>query len=152
MTDHYTAIGSVILGVCCSKNTTTKTPRQKFPGTPLFRTYFWFLLWLNKIIANGRKHYICDVFSHWLRICSVVNEKPCPGLWKKYLLRSLLKSHKFSFEQMIITIINTLKQHHYCYNHILSISHYDAITWKCFLHYWPFMMRIHSLVTCQFLP
>ena len=69
--------------------------------------YFWSLLWLSKVFTNGRRHYICDIFSHWLSICSAINEKSCPGLWKKFLLCSQLKSHKFSLEQMIIIIINT---------------------------------------------
>ena len=32
-------------------------------------------LWLNKVSANERKLFICNVFSHWLRFCSAIDRK-----------------------------------------------------------------------------
>ena len=32
-----------------------------------------FYLWLSKVSANERRHYICNVFSHWPKPCSTID-------------------------------------------------------------------------------
>ena len=32
-----------------------------------------FYIWLSKVSAKERRRYICNVFSHWLRPCSVID-------------------------------------------------------------------------------
>ena len=34
-----------------------------------------FYLWLNKVSANGRKCYICEVFSHWPIPCCAIERR-----------------------------------------------------------------------------
>ena len=34
-----------------------------------------FYIWLSKFLANGRRCYICNVFSHWLRPCSSIDRE-----------------------------------------------------------------------------
>ena len=34
-----------------------------------------FCIWLSKVSANERRHYKCNVFSHWLRPCSAIDRK-----------------------------------------------------------------------------
>ena len=41
-----------------------------------------FSQWLNKVSANERIRYICNVFSHWLRPCPAIHRrKPTLGLY-----------------------------------------------------------------------
>ena len=32
-------------------------------------------IWLSKALANERGHYLCNVFSHWIRLCSGIDRK-----------------------------------------------------------------------------
>ena len=41
--------------------------------THLLRPGPIFNLWLSKVWANGRRHYIYNIFSHWLRPCWAIN-------------------------------------------------------------------------------
>ena len=34
-----------------------------------------FLSIVEQVFANERRHYICDIFSHWLRTCSAIDLK-----------------------------------------------------------------------------
>ena len=36
---------------------------------------FIFYLWQSTVWANERRRYICNVFSHWLRLCSAIDRK-----------------------------------------------------------------------------
>ena len=38
-------------------------------------------LWLSKALANERRCYICNVFSHWLIPCSAIDRKQDLGLF-----------------------------------------------------------------------
>ena len=49
-----------------------------------------FYLWRSKILANERRRYICNVFSHWLRPCSVIDRKHITVMskWARWHLNS----------------------------------------------------------------
>ena len=48
------------------------------PGEAAGLAYY---LWLNKVSANERRHYICNAFSHWLRPGSVIERKQALTIW-----------------------------------------------------------------------
>ena len=48
---------------------TMAVPRELVRAGPFFN------LWLSKVSANERRRYRCNVFSHWLRPCSVGDGK-----------------------------------------------------------------------------
>ena len=40
-----------------------------------------FYLWLSKVLANERRCYKCNIFSHWLRPCSAIYREQALNLY-----------------------------------------------------------------------
>ena len=57
----------------------TVTAQTMLNSTQHWEDHSWsgpiFYLWLSKVLANERRRYLCNVFSHWLRPCSAIDRK-----------------------------------------------------------------------------
>ena len=57
----------------------TVTAQTMLSSTQHWEDHSWsgpiFYLWLSKVLANERRRYLCNVFSHWLRPCSAIDRK-----------------------------------------------------------------------------
>ena len=74
-------------GYCC-ENTNSPITKKSTACQPLEYTTLpitkklsghWplgcsFYLWLSKVSTNERRCYLCNIFSHWLRLCSAIDK------------------------------------------------------------------------------